>query len=107
MEATLCHSDNFCCVAPGSNGGDFSTYTQDPGWSGTDFVYDRGWCHCWNQSTFSSGAALIGTNAQMSIRHCWTRCGCWSVPYGNGGQSAMTTTADVAVDKVVLVAVVW
>ena len=88
---TLCHSDNFCCREPGDNGGDFTMHTQDAGWSGTDFVYDRGFCHCWNQSTFSTGAALIGTNAQMTIRHCWIRCGCWSVPYGNGGQSAMTS----------------
>ena len=87
---TLCHSVNSCCIAPGGNGGDFAMGTQDAGWSATEYVYDRGFCHCWNQSLFATGAALIGTQAQMSSRHCWIRCGCWSVPYGNGGQSAMT-----------------
>jgi hypothetical protein len=62
-----------------------------PGWSHAEFVYDRGHCHCYNQGMHASGAALIGTVSTMSIRECWIRCGCWPVPYGNGGQSAMNT----------------
>ena len=86
----LCHSTNSCCISPTSNNSDFAMNNQTPHWDGAEFVYDRGFCHCWNQALFASGAALIGTQAQMSSRHCWIRCGCWSVPYGNGGQSAMT-----------------
>jgi len=89
--AETCHSVNDCCLAPGNNGGDYGSVTISPPWSAAEFVYDRGHCHCFNQSFYAGGAALIGTVAQMSLRECWTRCGCWSVPYGNGGQGAMTT----------------
>jgi hypothetical protein len=34
---------------------------------------------------------LIGTTSHQSIRECWIRCGCWIVPYGHGGQNALTT----------------
>ena len=36
-------------------------------------------------------APLIGTQVTQSIRECWIRCGCWIVPYGHGGQNAMST----------------
>ena len=88
---TLCHSVNDCCNAPGSNGGDFYQVTVSPTWSGAEFVYDRGFCHCYPQATNSSGAALIGTNVQQSVRSCWNKCGCWSAPYGNGGQNGMSS----------------
>jgi hypothetical protein len=41
--------------------------------------------------TRATSAPLIGTEVQMSINYCWMRCGCWTVPYGNGGQSAMSS----------------
>jgi len=88
---TSCHSVNECCIGPGSNGGDWHQMTHTPTWASAEFVYDRGFCHCYNRGGYSSGAALIGTVAQTSIRECWIKCGCWSVPYGNGGQNAMST----------------
>ena len=24
------------------------------------------------------------------LQFCWIRCGCWTVPYGHGGQGALT-----------------
>jgi hypothetical protein len=89
--STFCSSVNECCIGPGSHGGDFYQMAHTPGWSHAEFVYDRGHCHCYNQGMHASGAALIGTVSTMSIRECWIRCGCWPVPYGNGGQSAMNT----------------
>lgn len=89
--AELCNSVNECCVQPGQHGGDWYQVTHTGSWSGAEFVYDRGFCHCYNQGMFSSGAALIGTVSTQSIRECWIKCACWSVPYGNGGASAMTS----------------
>ena len=86
-----CNSVMHCCVGPTGNGGDWYQITHTGTWSAAEFVYDRGFCHCYNQAMFNSGAALIGTVSTQSIRECWIRCGCWHVPYGNGGQSAMTT----------------
>ena len=89
--ATYCHSQWCCCMNPGNNGGDWMQGTHTPNWDGAEFVYDRGFCHCYNRSHYSGGAALIGTVSQQSLRGCWMRCGCWTVPYGNGAQNAMTT----------------
>ena len=88
---TLCTGVNDCCVGPTTNGGDFGIMTMHPHWDGAEFVYDRGFCHCYNRSTFSSGAPLIGATTQESIRACWRRCGCWQAPYGAGAQNAKTT----------------
>jgi len=41
--------------------------------------------------TTPTSAPLIGTDVHQSLRECWVRCGCWIVPYGHGGQGAMTT----------------
>jgi hypothetical protein len=87
----LCHTVQCCCLLPGANGGDWNQTTHIGSWSGAEFVYDRGHCHCYPYASYASGAALIGTNVTMSIRECWIRCGCWSVPYGNGGQNGMST----------------
>jgi hypothetical protein len=57
-----------------------------PGWDDANVF-----CHCHNQSSFPGSAALIGTTTVQTLRECWIRCGCWTVPYGNGGQSAMNT----------------
>jgi hypothetical protein len=89
--AILCNSQVDCCLAPGSNGGEWTQFTHTGNWGANEFVYNIGHCHCYNQALYSSGAALIGTNVTMSIRECWIRCGCWTVPYGNGGQNAMST----------------
>ena len=89
--ATYCHSRWCCCLNPGNNGGDWMQGTHTPNWDGAEFVYDRGFCHCYNRSHYSGGAALIGTVSQQSLRGCWMRCGCLTVPYGNGAQNAMTT----------------
>tara|TARA_B100000003_G_C10925378_1_gene368947 strand:- start:846 stop:1643 length:798 start_codon:yes stop_codon:yes gene_type:complete len=88
---TYCHSVNDCCRGPNDNNADFGMVTHSPNWSGAEFVYDRGFCHCYPQATWSTGAARIGTNVQTSVRSCWNKCGCWSAPYGNGGQNSMTS----------------
>ena len=83
---TACFAYNAFCRAPGDNDGDFYQSTMVPGWS-TASAY----CHCHVQETFPGSAAIIGTTVSQSIRECWIRCGCWTVPYGHGGQGAMTT----------------
>jgi len=88
---TKCSSVNECCVAVNANNADWSQMTHTGPWDGAEFVYDRGFCHCYNRANQSTGAALIGTETQESIRECWIRCGCWTVPYGNGGQNAYST----------------
>jgi len=92
---TTCNSYWDCCLGPGSNGGEFGFGVHTPAWSATEFVYDRGAsCHCYNQAYYTTSAPLIGTQVTQSIRECWVRCGCWTVPYGHGGQGAMGTYCD-------------
>lgn len=83
---THCYSYNEFCRAPGDNNGDFYMVPMVPGWSSAN-----AFCHCHNQEVYAGGAALIGTQMHMQLRECWIRCGCWSAPYGNGGQGAMNT----------------
>ena len=83
---TLCSSYNAFTRAPGDNCGDFYIVPLAPGWSGAST-----YCHCHNQTVFPGGAPIIGTNVQQGLRQCWVRCGCWSAPYGHGGQGAMTS----------------
>jgi hypothetical protein len=85
-----CNSQPYCCLGPGERGGDWLQTTHAATWSASEFVYDRGFCHCFTQSLYAQGGALIGTNVTMSLRECWVRCGCWRAPYANGAQSAMT-----------------
>jgi hypothetical protein len=49
-------------------------------------------CHCFHKQFCSTGAPFLsgGGAVQGSVYGCWMRCGCWSVPYGTGGQSAMS-----------------
>ena len=75
----------------GNNGGDFGIGNHDPGWSVSKYDTYRGWCHCWQHATSPTSAPLIGSSAYQSLRSCWIRCGCWTVPYGHGGMSALTT----------------
>ena len=89
---TACSSAWHCCVAPTSNGGQFGMGTLRDTWSNGGYSTNRSrWCHCYVQMTTPTSAPLIGTDVHQSIRECWVRCGCWIVPYGHGGQGAMTT----------------
>jgi hypothetical protein len=75
----------------GSFNGDFGMVGHAWGFGATEHNYAIGHCHCYVSSTQSQAAPLIGTQAEQGINYCWIRCGCWQVPYGHGGQSAMTT----------------
>jgi hypothetical protein len=86
-----CNSENYCCLGPNDRGGDWLQTTQSGPYGVNEFVYDRGFCHCYNQAFYANGAALIGTVVTQSLRECWIRCGCWIVPYGSAGQNAMST----------------
>jgi hypothetical protein len=83
---TACYSYNAYCRSPGDNNGDFYLVPMAPGWSTAN-----GFCHCHNQEMFPGSAPIIGTTVSQGLRECWIRCGCWTVPYGNGGQGAMNT----------------
>jgi len=75
-----------CCLAPTNNGGDFGMGNHSGAWSGN-------WlCHCFHKQFCATGAPFLsgGGNVQGSVYGCWMRCGCWTVPYATGGQSAMT-----------------
>jgi len=85
--SNLCHSTIACCVQPGSYNSDFGMNAHWPGFSGH-------WnCHCGLSvtQTCSSGAPFIGVGNKTYSSHCWIRCGCWTSPYGAGGQGAMTS----------------
>ena len=61
--------------------------------------HQKGWsghwdCHCTGavNSSMSSGAPFLATNGvEIQLEQCWVRCGCWTVPYGHGGQGAITS----------------
>ena len=85
--SNLCHSTIACCVQPGSYNSDFGMNAHWPGFSGH-------WnCHCGLSvtQTCSGGAPFIGVGNKTYSSHCWIRCGCWTSPYGAGGQGAMTS----------------
>jgi hypothetical protein len=84
---TGCYSYNPCCLNPGDNGGDFGFGNHTGAWGGSIF------CHCNHQWTCTTNAPFLagGSGSASFIVNCWIRCGCWTVPYGVGGQSAMTT----------------
>lgn len=88
---TSCYSELPCVLSPGCNGGDFGWMGHSWGFGASEHNYAIGHCHCYVSSTQSLGAPLIGTQASQGINYCWFRCGCWHVPYGQGGQAAMTT----------------
>ena len=89
--STACSSVNPCCRAPGNNGGDWGLGNHSSAWSNSRHDTYRGWCHCFHYGQSPTSAPLLGTTAYQSIRECWIRCGCWIVPYGHGGQNAMST----------------
>ena len=82
-----CFSDwGRCCAAPGGMGGDFGMNNH----RGAFFIH-ASQCHCQCQGASPTAAPFIGTQVQTQIHECWMRCGCWTSPYGHGGQGAMTT----------------
>ena len=89
--ANSCTSVNTCCRGPSTNGGDFGMGDHAGVWNASRHDTYRGWCHCYHYGHRPGSAPLIGTQVTQSIRECWIRCGCWIVPYGHGGQNAMTT----------------
>lgn len=83
---TACFSVWAYCRAPGNNNGDMAIGGKYPGWSTAS-----GYCHCHPQEIHQGVAPIIGTLQFQGLRECWIKCGCWTVPYGSGGQSAMNT----------------
>ena len=79
-------TEGACCACPGSWGGDFAMGNhQSIYWKPKGFF-----CHCHGSYSIPSSAPFIGTNVMQAANFCWVRCGCWTVPYGHGGQNAMT-----------------
>ena len=83
---TACYGTLPFCNNAGDGGGDFYQTPMTTGWS-TANVF----CHCHNQETYPGSAVGIDTTVVQQMRECWMRCGCWTVPFGNGGQGAMST----------------
>ncbi len=79
-----CHSTNECCRAPGDNNGDFMMGNHRGGFWNPKGVF----CHCHGRYAIPTSAPFIGTNVMQGLNFCWIRCGCWTVPYGHGGQGA-------------------
>ena len=84
--STGCFGINAYCLAPGNNNSDMAIGGYNPGWSTAS-----GYCHCHVQEIHQGRAPKIAGNSHQGLRQCWIKCGCWSVPYGTGGQSAMNT----------------
>ena len=87
---TACHSFWSCCRQAGDNGGDFGYMNHAGAFGAVEWWFGVGFCHCNHQNTRATSAPRIGTDVQMAIQTCWMRCGCWTVPYGHGGQNAMS-----------------
>jgi hypothetical protein len=81
-----CFSDFSCCLGPVSNGGDFGMGNHRGA-----FHVHQSQCHCQCRGETPTPAPFIGTQVHQGIQDCWFRCGCWTVPYGHGGQGGMTT----------------
>ena len=88
---TGCYTKWGCCLNPQNNGGDLTVGSMNGNWSTVRYDTYRGCCHCYPQGMAPSAAPFIGTHVHQTIRQCSIRCGCWTVPYGHGGQNAMTT----------------
>lgn len=81
-----CFSDwGNCCISPTFGGSDFAMGNHIGAAAG-DWV-----CHCYRQEFCTTGAPFLSSGSHGFLGFCWIRCGCWSVPYGSGGQSAMTS----------------
>lgn len=84
--ANACFSTWSCCLGPGANGGDFGMGNH----YGAPDVNGMWCCHCWCTRSQPTSAPFIGTTVRQGLNCCWIRCGCWTVPYGHGGQGAHT-----------------
>jgi hypothetical protein len=84
---TGCYSFWDCCIAPTDNNGDFGMGNHIGHWGGSIF------CHCNYKWTCTTNAPFLagGSGTSQAANLCWMRCGCWRVPYGTGGQGAVTT----------------
>ena len=84
--SVACTSRNFCCVSPGTWGGDFAMAPHQDGFSGH---WD---CHCGPSVTTecTSGAPFLTSSTENTAVHCWQRCGCWTAPYATGGKGGQT-----------------
>ena len=84
--SVACTSRNFCCVSPGTWGGDFAMAPHQDGFSGH---WD---CHCGPSVTTecTSGAPFLTSSTETQSVHCWSRCGCWTAPYATGGKGGQT-----------------
>ena len=76
-----------CCLAPNSFDGDFGMGNH----TGGSWRPYGSFCHCHGKWSHPTSAPFIGTNVKQQIFGCSIRCGCWTVPYGHGGQGAMGT----------------
>ena len=86
---TSCFSYMSYCKAPGDNDGDMAVANHDGQWSTAPYQYPGGVCHCWKQISSASSAMFLSVGKiDQHSNFCWIRCGCWTVPYGAGGQSA-------------------
>ena len=89
-----CFSTMPYCVRPGCVGTsasqDFASYAHSGNFQGqSGYFYPGSACHCWKHIGHSTGAFGISTGFnEQNSNYCWIRCGCWTVPYGHGGQSA-------------------
>jgi hypothetical protein len=81
-----CFSDFSCCLGPNANGGDFGMGNHRGA-----FHVHQSQCHCQCRGETPTPAPFIGTQVHQNIQDCWIRCGCWTVPYGHGGQGGMTS----------------
>jgi hypothetical protein len=83
---TYCNSCSNYCRNGNANGASFNLVPHTPPWTGGNVF-----CHCHNQEEMPQSAPIIGTTVYGQIRECFMRCGCWTSPYGHGGQGAMST----------------
>ena len=85
---TRCTSYWECCLAPTNFGGEFGFQSHSSAFGGVEWWFGVGFCHCHRQTTQPTSAPLVGTTVQQSWNYCWMRCGCWTVPFANGGGGA-------------------
>jgi len=86
---TKCTSAWDCCILPNAFDGDFGFGNHTPGFNSAEFwAPSSTHCQCWTRAGFTGSAPLLGTEVFQSLNFCWFRCGCFSVPYGHGGQGS-------------------
>ena len=82
-----CFYSRHLCLSPTTTGGDMAL-----GGATQAFGSASGYCHCHNQeANQGSGMRMGNLGVSQGLRECWMKCGCWSVPYTAGGQSAQNT----------------